>query len=274
MVSCAKCGRSHAPPENESESICPLCGEDEESTNSDFGRFETRTGQSEISVTGSHGSDSASFPTSMQSSWLGKQFGDYQIVGQLGKGGMGMVFLAIQNSTRRKVAFKVIRDDRLNDFDSTRAREWIARFKSEALAAARLEHEHIVTVYEVGQLDGNHFFSMQYVDGKSLSRVIKERTLSGKEVADFMIPVCWALSTNILRVCLGSGPKKMAPIIPRIGLAGPDKPEMDLVHPRSRLERLSRFFVGQPLSGQQTQFVIDDRQQFCSCRRIAVLNLA
>lgn len=196
IVSCNTCGEPIDTRDGDIDPTCPNCSDPQEQTMSDLGQPSTqpeRPDSVELSVTGIHGSVSAPSPPSAKSNWQGKEFGDYEIVGTLGKGGMGMVFLAIQKSTDRKVALKVIRDDRLNDFDSTMAQEWVARFKSEAQAAARLEHENIVTVYEVGQLDGNHFFSMQYVPGKSLSRISKERVLSGKQVAKFMIPICRAL---------------------------------------------------------------------------------
>ncbi len=194
MASCKSCGEPFDPLESGIGQTCPNCSDTEEQTISELGHPPTRTGQpGELSVTGIHGSLAIPAQPVAKSNWKGKVFGDYQIVGTLGKGGMGMVFLAVQQSTARKVALKVIRDDRLNDFDSTLAQEWVARFKSEALAAARLEHENIVTVYEVGQLEGNHFFSMQYVAGKSLSRISKERVLTGRQVAKYMIPICRAL---------------------------------------------------------------------------------
>ena len=170
IVSCAKCGKPYDTQDGNSEGVCRSCIHIAEQTMSDIGSV-TPSDPLDLSVTGLHEDSSKRSPKRSSSDRLGEEFGDYKIVRKLGRGGMGMVFLAMQRNTDRKVALKVIRDDRLNDIDSTLAREWVARFKSEAQAAARLEHENIVTVYEVGQLEGNHFFSMQFVDGKTLAQI-------------------------------------------------------------------------------------------------------
>lgn len=192
IASCAKCGKPYDTQDGNSEGVCRSCIHIAEQTMSDIGSV-TPSDPLDLSVTGLHEDSSKRSPKRSSSDRLGKEFGDYKIVRKLGRGGMGMVFLAMQKNTDRKVALKVIRDDRLNDVDSTLAQEWVARFKSEAQAAARLDHENIVTVYEVGQLEGNHFFSMQFVDGKTLAQIAAKRQLSGKEIARFMVPVCRAL---------------------------------------------------------------------------------
>lgn len=90
-----------------------------------------------------------------------QRIGDYEIVNVLGAGGMGLVYRARQMRADRIVALKVIQSDQANDAA-------IERFKAEAQAAARIDHDHIVTVYEVGEDQGQHFFSMKLVDGESL----------------------------------------------------------------------------------------------------------
>lgn len=192
MNECYRCGENYDPMDSESNTLCPTCVVDDMATISDLGQSE-KSHEHSVSVTGIHESVTGANQPAAQANWIGKIFGDYKIVDRLGKGGMGIVFSAIQQSTNRKVALKVIRDDRLEDIDTTIAREWVARFKSEAMAAAKLEHENIVTVYEFGQLDGNHYFSMQYVSGASLSKISKERNLTGRQIAGYMIPVCRAL---------------------------------------------------------------------------------
>jgi eukaryotic-like serine/threonine-protein kinase len=94
--------------------------------------------------------------------------GDYQIVRELGRGGMGVVYEAEQLSTGRKVALKVL------PLSSATDPKQIERFRIEAQAAAALDHEHIVPVYEIGCERMVHFYAMRFVDGCSLAALIQE----------------------------------------------------------------------------------------------------
>ena len=95
----------------------------------------------------------------------GAVFGDYEIVREIARGGMGAVFEARQHSLGRTVALKVILGSRF----ATAAE--VKRFHVEAESVARLSHPGIVPVYEVGELDGEHFFTMGFVAGGSLAKV-------------------------------------------------------------------------------------------------------
>src|SRR5262245_5089162 len=91
----------------------------------------------------------------------------YLIEGELGKGGMGVVYKAGHEALRRTVALKMIRA-------GAHARpEELARFKAEAQTVARLEHPNIVKIYDVGEHDGLPYFSLEYVEGGSLARKIR-----------------------------------------------------------------------------------------------------
>jgi eukaryotic-like serine/threonine-protein kinase len=94
--------------------------------------------------------------------------GDFQIVRELGRGGMGVVYEAIQLSLGRRVALKVL------PFAATFDARQLQRFKNEAQAAALLHHTHIVPIYAVGSERGVHFYAMQLIEGQSLAAVIRQ----------------------------------------------------------------------------------------------------
>ena len=119
---------------------------------------------------------------------LPRQFGDYELQTELGRGGMGVVFRAYQSSLRREVAIKMILSGELaSDRD-------VDRFRAEAEAAARLDHPNIVSVFEVGRHEGRPYFSMQFVRGTTLAHRIAERPLSSNGAATLLIPICRAIA--------------------------------------------------------------------------------
>lgn len=123
----------------------------------------------------------------------GQTFGDYELISPLGQGGMGVVYKARQRAANRLVALKIIRPDRMSNMTEVTQRRMVDRFKAEAHAAARLQHDNLVTVYDVGEIDGCHYFSMQYVEGGALSDQISDRSLDSREAASFVEPVCRAV---------------------------------------------------------------------------------
>jgi eukaryotic-like serine/threonine-protein kinase len=95
--------------------------------------------------------------------------GKYQIQRELGTGGMGTVYLAIDTNLKRTIALKVLHRERTaND-------TLVRRFESEARAAAQLKHENIVTVYDAGQIDGNLFIALEFVDGTDIHELVARR---------------------------------------------------------------------------------------------------
>lgn len=113
---------------------------------------------------------------------LGAPLGDFRLLREIGRGGMGIVYEAEQTSLARRVALKLL------PFAAALDAKALARFKNEALAAAQLDHPHIVDVFAVGCERGMHFYAMRYIDGLSLAQVIEQlgrpRTTPSSRAAD------------------------------------------------------------------------------------------
>ena len=97
-----------------------------------------------------------------------QKLGDYRILREVGRGGMGVVYEAEQESLGRRVALKVLAAGALVDTNQVR------RFEREARAAARLHHTNIVPVFGVGQQDGHHYYVMQFIAGLGLDLVLQD----------------------------------------------------------------------------------------------------
>ncbi len=104
------------------------------------------------------------------------QLGDFRIVREIGRGGMGVVYEAEQLSLKRKVALKVLR------FGAVADAEVMQRFQREAETVARLHHTNIVPVFAVGDEHGVHYYAMQFIAGQSLAGVIEEHGRQGRPV--------------------------------------------------------------------------------------------
>lgn len=113
--------------------------------------------------------------------------GDYRLLKILGRGGMGVVYLAEQKGLQRQVAVKMIRSGILASDAEVR------RFAMEARAAAALEHPNIVSVFQSGYLDGHYYFSMEYVPGVDLAKLIQQAPLSPQVAARYVRDVARAI---------------------------------------------------------------------------------
>jgi len=108
------------------------------------------------------------------------RFGEYILERVLGRGGMGVVYFGRQIHLDRPVAIKMIRSGALA------SQEEVQRFYAEARSAAKLDHPNIVTVYQCGEHEGHHYFSMDYVAGTDLSRLTHDAPLNCKVAARYV----------------------------------------------------------------------------------------
>src|SRR5438067_12371452 len=104
-----------------------------------------------------------------------QRLGEFELVRELGRGGMGVVYEAVQTSLARRVALKVLGPG------LGLTPQAVIRFRREAAAAAKLHHTNIVPVYATGEQDGTHFYAMELVEGPSLDRVLKQLRGASRE---------------------------------------------------------------------------------------------
>jgi serine/threonine-protein kinase len=119
----------------------------------------------------------------------GTSINQYKIISCLGAGGMGEVYLAQDVRLGRKVALKLLYEDVTHGDDGVR------RFEQEARATSSLNHPNIITIYEVGQSDGSHFISAEFIDGLTLRQHLKHNMMTLREALDVAIQVATALAT-------------------------------------------------------------------------------
>src|SRR5437773_6508681 len=112
-----------------------------------------------------------------------KDFGDYELLEEIGRGGQAVVYRARQKSLNRTVALKVI------GLGQWATEAHLKRFRREAESAANLDHPCIVPIYEVGERDGSCYFSMKFIDGGQLDEVAKRKPISTRNAAELIAKV-------------------------------------------------------------------------------------
>ena len=140
----------------------------------DHVRMEAALADPGQSASALHAGESAEPPDSF-ADMENQSFGDYLLVKEIDRGGMGVIFEALDQKLNRRVAIKMIKSGGLASATE------VARFHAEANSAASLDHAHIVPVYDSGQIQGLHFFSMALIEGETLSAKIMKGPLDVQE---------------------------------------------------------------------------------------------
>ncbi len=161
---------------------------------------------------------------------LPEQFGRYRIISRLGQGGMGSVFLAEDTQLERRVALKV------PGFGSSIGPEARKRFLDEARTAATLDHPYLCPVYDAGEIDGQLYLTMAYIEGKSLAALVGERGWPPRQVAALVGKLAVALQEahaqkvihrdlKPANVMIKTTGERREPVIVDFGLAHRDNPD-------------------------------------------------
>jgi hypothetical protein len=127
----------------------------------------------------------AATPTAVD--FYNREFGDYELLRELGRGGMGVVYQARQKSLDRVIALKMILPGPVANAED------LQRFRVEAEATARLHHANIVTVHEVGEENGQHYYTMDFINGPSLGQRLQAGLLPGRVAARYALTIARAV---------------------------------------------------------------------------------
>jgi serine/threonine-protein kinase len=188
---CPLCGAEL--PADAPDGLCPQCGaadandsnNPDESSSAPTLRFPS-PGESSTAPTLLTPAGHVPTPTTVPGPTLG-YFGGYELLEKIAQGGMGVVYRARQTSLNRVVALKMILAGQLA------SEVQVQRFRHEAELAAALRHPNIVAIHEVGEHYGQHYFSMEYVEGRSLADLAQEGPLPPRRAATYVRTIAEAI---------------------------------------------------------------------------------
>lgn len=212
----------------------------------------TSPGADEATLAPGHAGRDAATGDSPQVGCKVRYFGDYELLEEIARGGMGVVYKARQVSLNRIVALKMILSGQLAGEDD------VKRFYTEAEAAANLDHPGIVPIFEVGEHEGRHYYSMGFVDGQSLADLLEDGPLPPSEAAEYTRKIAEAIAfahehgvihrdLKPANVLLQSGDRR-----PESGgkSASPHPPTSSLQTPVSRLQpKITDFGLAKKTAG-------------------------
>lgn len=161
---------------------------------------------------------------------LPKTIGDFEILGELGRGGMGVVYEARQKSLKRKVALKVLSSG------LGLSSKAILRFRREAEAAGKLHHTNIVPIYTTGEDKGVHYYAMELIDGPSLDHVVRDSKQSEEPYA----ALCETLSSD---VTLQSADGKAATLVSGEGTAASSSTQISTTSGSSYFDQVATMMA-------------------------------
>ncbi len=175
-------------PENRASFLDKVCAGDESLRREVESLLSSSENVSDFMEQAAIGKVAEMFDEAENKKQISGRFNHYEIIKQIGAGGMGEVYLAEDTKLDRKVAVKVL-NEKFAAHESN-----IQRFVKEAKAASSLNHPNILVIHEIGESEGAQYIVSEYVEGKTLRQSIKEKTLSFAEILDIAIQIANALA--------------------------------------------------------------------------------